>query len=54
MVTSVIMTGSQQLAVIRKFHKPSEGMHAVNKRIELSALMRSVETIVNHKNRLRQ
>ena len=54
MVTSVMMTGFQQLASMRMFQIPSEGVHAVKSRMEFSTLMRSVETMMNHKNRLRQ
>ena len=53
-VTSVMITGFQQFASIRKFHRPSEGVQAVKRRIEFNALIRSVETMANHKNRVRQ
>ena len=53
-VTSVIMTGFQQLAVMVKSHRAAEGVHAVKRRIEFNALMKSVENMMNHKIRVRQ
>ncbi len=49
MVTSVIITGFQQCAVMKGFQRPSAGLHGAKRSIEFNMLMRNVEIMVNHR-----